>query len=225
MQDFKQLAGRSLRYWLLAGVIAAGPTVMLPAYSSAQQPPAKAEPKAKTAPKSEPKGKAVPVPQEPQQGGQQTPQLTYTPWSKICQKAPDANGKQVCFVGREGRVDSGMPLVAAVLIEPEGDTRKILRVTLPLGMALQPGTRLIVDQGQPMTGAYVVCLPTGCMADYEASGELVGKLKSGQNLHVQGFNGAGQPVSLVLPLPEFAKAYDGPPMDPAKLQQPAPKPQ
>jgi invasion protein IalB len=105
-------------------------------------------------------------------------------------------------------------VVAAVLIEPDGEPKKILRVTLPLGMSIQPGTRVIVDQGQPMTGPYVICFQNGCMADYEASGELVGKLKRGQGLVVQGINGSGQPISLVLPLNDFAKAYDGPPTDP-----------
>ena len=65
-----------------------------------------------------------------------------------------------------------------------------------------------------MTGPYVICFQNGCMADYEASGELIGKLKKGQGLVVQGINGAGQPISLVLPLGDFAKAYDGPPTDP-----------
>ncbi len=60
-----------------------------------------------------------------------------------------------------------------------------------------------------MTGPYVICFNNGCMADYEASGELIGKLKKGQGLVVQGINGAGQPISLVLPLTDFAKAYDG----------------
>ena len=75
-----------------------------------------------------------------------------------------------------------MPVVAAVLIEPEAEKKKILRVTLPLGMSLSPGTRVIVDGGQPMTGPYVICFSNGCMADYEASGELIGKLKKGQGL-------------------------------------------
>jgi len=52
------------------------------------------------------------------------------------------------------------------------------------------------------------------MADYEASGELVGKFKRGQRLVVQGINGSGQPISLEVPLNDFAKAYDGPPTDP-----------
>ena len=52
------------------------------------------------------------------------------------------------------------------------------------------------------------------MADYEASGELIGKMKKGQGLVIQGINGAGQPISLSVPLGDFAKAYDGPPTDP-----------
>jgi len=39
-------------------------------------------------------------------------------------------------------------------------------------------------------------------------------LKKGQGLVIQGINGAGQPISLVVPLGDFAKAYDGPPTDP-----------
>jgi invasion protein IalB len=113
-----------------------------------------------------------------------------------------------------------MPVVAAVLIEPEGaDTKKVLRVTLPLGMQLPQGTRVIVDQGQPMNAPYVICFTNGCMADYEASGELIGKLKKGQGLVVQGMNSQGQPISLVLPLNDFGKAYDGPPTDPKVFEE------
>ncbi len=53
-----------------------------------------------------------------------------------------------------------MPVVAAVLIEPEGQPKKVLRVTLPLGMAIQPGTRAIVDEGQPMTAPTCSASPT-----------------------------------------------------------------
>jgi invasion protein IalB len=161
--------------------------------------------------KAAPKGKAAPK-QQPAQ--QEAPQLIYSPWTKFCLKGQEANAKQVCFTGKDGRLESGMPVVAAVLIEPEGEPRKILRVTLPLGMSIQPGTRVIIDQGQPMTGPYVICFNNGCMADYEASNELIANLKKGKGLHVQAINGGGQAISLMLPLTDFAKAYDGPPTDP-----------
>jgi invasion protein IalB len=149
----------------------------------------------------------------------QQPQLIYSPWTKFCLKGQEANAQQVCFTGKDGRVESGMPVVAAVLIEPEGDAKKVLRVTLPLGMQLPQGTRVIVDQGQPMNAPYIICFTNGCMADYEASGELIGKLKKGQGLVVQGINSQGQAISLVLPLNDFGKAYDGPPTDPKVFEE------
>jgi invasion protein IalB len=70
-------------------------------------------------------------------------------------KGQDANAKQVCFTGKDGRIESGQPVIAAVIIEPEGETKKILRVTLPLGMQLLHGTRVIVEQQS--AGAEPLC--------------------------------------------------------------------
>ena len=149
----------------------------------------------------------------------QPPRLIFSPWTKFCLKGQEANAKEVCFIGKDGRAETGMPVVAAVLIEPDGDSKKVLRVTLPLGMSIQPGTRVIVDSDQPMTGPYVIYFNNGCMADYEASSELIGKLKKGQGLAIQGINGAGQAITLTVPLGDFAKAYDGPPSDPKLFEE------
>jgi invasion protein IalB len=169
---------------------------------------------------------APPAGQPAQQGqnGQAPVQLIYSPWTKFCLKGqpgqpPDPNAKQVCFTGKDARVESGQPVAAAVLIEPEGQERKILRVTLPLGMQLVHGTRVIVDQNQPMTAPYVICFTNGCMADYEANADFIGKLKKGQGLVLQAINASGQPISLVMPLNDFAKAYDGPPTDPKVFEE------
>jgi invasion protein IalB len=200
-----------------------------------------AAPRAKAAPKAAPRAPVAapaptaqapatqaPAPQQQApaaqaQGGQppEQPQiqLIYAPWTKFCLKGQDANAKQVCFTGKDARIESGMPVVAAVLIEPEGEPKKLLRVTLPLGMQLVHGTRVIVDQNQPMTAPYVICFTNGCMADYDASGDLIGKMKKGQGLVIQAINSTGQPISLVLPLADFAKAYDGPPTDPKVFEE------
>jgi hypothetical protein len=65
----------------------------------------------------------------------------------------------------------------AILIEPDKDPRKVLRVTLPLGMQLAHGTRIAIDQKQPATGSYVICFSNGCQSDYDASAEMISRLK------------------------------------------------
>jgi invasion protein IalB len=150
---------------------------------------------------------------------QQLP-LVYSPWTKICGKdQQQANAKEVCLMIKEARLETGQFVAGAVLVEPEGEAKKILRVTLPLGMQLQLGTRVIVDQGNPQSRPYVICFPNGCMSDYDADADMVGKLKKGQGLVVQAINAGGQPISLTLPLADFAKAYDGPPTDPKVLEE------
>jgi len=190
-------------------------TIAFASAGFAQTPPAPA-PKAQPQPK--PKGAPAPKGNEPppqqQAAAPEQPQLLWSPWTKFCVK-PDEKGPQVCVTGRDGRLESGFPMIGAALMEPESDpTKKILRVTLPLGMAIQPGTRVNVDQGQTLSAPYTMCVPTGCMADYEASAELVDKMKKGQRLVVQGLNFQGGVFELTVPLAEFAKANEGAAVDP-----------
>jgi invasion protein IalB len=187
-----------------------------PKPAPAKKPPAKPATPAQAAP---PPAEAQQAPAQGQAQGNDQVQLIFSPWTKFCLKGQEANAKQVCFTGKDARIESGMPVVAAVLIEPEGEPKKILRVTLPLGMQLIHGTRVIIDQNQPMTAPYVICFTNGCMADYEASADMITKMKSAQGLVVQAINSTGQPISLVLPLTDFAKAYDGPPTDPKVFEE------
>jgi hypothetical protein len=93
----------------------------------APTPAAKPKPAKKRAKRAAPAAQQAapaqqPAPAQQGQGAQQPVQLIFSPWTKFC---------------------LGMPVAAAVLIEPEGQERKILRVTLPLGMQLAHGTRVI----------------------------------------------------------------------------------
>ncbi|MCP4620054.1 MAG: invasion associated locus B family protein [Bradyrhizobium sp.] len=183
----------------------------------------KAAPKAPPTAQQAPAGGA-PTAQAPAAGAQQPPeqqiQLIYAPWTKFCLKGQEAGAKQVCFTGKDGRIESGQPVIAAVIIEPEGEPKKILRVTLPLGMQLVHGTRIIIDNNQPQQSPYVICFQNGCMSDYEATPETIAALKKGQTLVVQAINSNGAPLTLPLPLAgEFAKAYDGPPTDPKVFEE------
>ena len=226
---------RGWAFALLAATALSASLAASPAPAQAPAPGAPAAPKAApkappAAPKAAPKGPAAqpappaggqPAAQAPaQQPPEQQVQLIYAPWTKFCLKGQDAGAKQVCFTGKDGRIESGQPVIAAVIIEPEGEPKKILRVTLPLGMQLVHGTRIIIDNNQPQQSPYVICFQNGCMSDYEATPETIVALKKGQNLVVQAINSNGAPLTLPLPLAgEFAKAYDGPPTDPKVFEE------
>jgi invasion protein IalB len=163
---------------------------------------------------------AAPAPPVPQTA--ETPPLIYSPWTKVCGKenAPGAPAqKEVCYTIKEARLDSGQFVAMIVLIEVDGEARKLLRATLPLGLQLRNGTRMVVDTQQPMTGVFAFCLPNGCFADFEVQPDFVGKLKKAQAMVLQAFNLGGQVASFAFPLSDFAKANEGPPTDPKVMEE------
>jgi invasion protein IalB len=218
--------------------LASAATLVAAAASGAlaqQQPPAGNPQQRPPAPRqvtpqrpAQPAQQQAPAPQQaaPQQaqGGDQQPQLIFSPWVKLCNKDADPKAKRVCVTVKDGRVESGLLVVSVAIIEMDGEQKKLLRMSLPYGVALQHGTRLIVDQQQPAVAPFVTCLPPvvppgGCIADYEATTDLIGRMKKAQLLTVQAIHMNGQAMSPQLELKDFAKAYDGPPTDPKVFEE------
>jgi invasion protein IalB len=209
---------------MAAGFAATATQAQAPATTPAAPRPAR--PPARPPAKPPAPAAAVPAPAQPGAAGQaaELPQLIYSPWTKFCGKGNDANAKEVCFTGKDARTEAGQPVVAAALIEPEGEPKKLFRVTLPSPLQLQYGTRIIIDKEPAISGAFFTCFANGCMADYEATPDLVGKLKKGQMLVIQAINLAAAAISFPLPLTDtsgnsFQKANEGPPTDPKVFEE------
>src|SRR5687768_17872230 len=109
--------GRPLATIALSTMLAA---FALPAVAQEAAKPA-AQPAAKPAPKPAPKPaaqKPAPAPAQAQQPAQQpvqtaaipeqqaAPQLIFSPWTKFCLKGQETNAKQVCFTGKDARIES-----------------------------------------------------------------------------------------------------------------------
>jgi invasion protein IalB len=201
----------------------AQPAQPAPSVPAPKATPRPAQPAQKAQPKAPQQPAQQPAPVDPQQANAPAadqPPIVYSPWTKFCGK--DNNNpaaKEVCLTVKEARLETGQFLAGAALIEQAGEEKKLFRITLPLGMQLPQGTRMLLDKEQPLQGRYVVCLPNGCMADFDVNAEFVGKLKKGQQIVLQGINLPGQAASYMLPLTEFAKANEGPATDPKKFEE------
>jgi invasion protein IalB len=148
------------------------------------------------------------------------PQLMYSSWVKVCGPASaEANATKICTTMKDARTEDGRPVIIIQVVEPEGSEKKTLRVVFPLGMSLQYGTRVIVDQNQPVTAPFAICFPIGCLADYEITASTIALMKKGQNLTLQAINMYNSPFNVSVPLSDFAKAYDGAPTDPKVVEE------
>jgi invasion protein IalB len=191
------------RIWLLA-ILGIAMAYLAQEPAAAQQPAAPQQP-------------APAQPAAPQQPAE-TPPLIYSPWNKVCApEKPDA--KPTCLTLIEARAPTGHFLGGVGLVEQEGETTKILRVTLPLAMLNAKGVQLTLDQDKPVAGPFLTCLPSGCLADFEAKPDLVEKLQKGQTLLVKALFLDGSLLSVTLPLTGFAKANAGPPTDPKVIEE------
>ena len=207
--------------------IAAATAALAQAQPPAQRPPARpAQPAQRPAQPAQPQKPAQAAPAAPQQQQQagEAPQLIFSPWVKLCNKDADPKAKRVCVTVKDGRVESGLLVVSVAVIEMDGEPKKLLRMSLPYGVNLQYGTRLIVDQSEPHTAPFVTCLPPvvppgGCIADYDATADLINQMKKGQLLTVQAIHMNAQAMSPQLDLKGFAKAFDGPATDPKVFEE------
>lgn len=182
------------------------PAAPAPAPQPAQ--PAPAAPGAANAPATQTGPAVVQVKPEPSQ----------TDWLKVCGKDPNA-GKEICYTTRDFVSDQGQPLLAVAVYDVKGDPQKIVRFLMPLGLLVQPGLRFAADGGKAEQGRYAICFPNGCFAESNVKDDVIAALKKGTTLNISVQNQFTREVTFQVPLAGFGKAFDGPPIDPAVLEQ------
>lgn len=139
-------------------------------------------------------------------------------WIKLCGNDPTSK-KEICFVQRELRTDSGQFMASAGVREVKGEARRILLVQTPVGMLIQPGMRVQVDKGKQDAAKYTICFPNACFAELPIDDAFVASMKKGGELILTTLNQQAKGVSFKLSLKGFTTAYDGPAIDTAALQR------
>jgi invasion protein IalB len=135
--------------------------------------------------------------------------IKYGDWQKYCFKTPGTN--MVCRTTINGAWDTGQIAIRADLIEREGDASARLQIFVPVGMYLQAGTKLTVDQGKPYQIPYVWCMTNTCIAGSAADPQLIREMEKGEKLVLEVVDSAVQSVSTTLPLSQFAAVRQGAP--------------
>jgi invasion protein IalB len=110
------------------------------------------------------------------------------------------------------------------MIERDDGTPSILRVTFPLGMQIQYGTRMIVEGLAPLRSPFVVCTDAGCTSDYEITPALLDGMRSRQALIVQAIDRSGKPLTVGLRLGDFWETHHAWQVFAVKIPDERPKP-
>ena len=143
-------------------------------------------------------------------------------WVKLCRKNEQTNNKQICLVQHE-RLDPnvGIVLAAPAVRSVEGEDKQSLMVgvTTAYSLVIPAGVQIKIDDSEPISLQYVVCLPTSCQAQMELTKEIFDKMRNGKQMMVAAMNMQQKSMGFPVPLTGFGKAYDGPPVDNAKYEE------
>jgi invasion protein IalB len=149
------------------------------------------------------------TPEVAQRGQRATREIKYGDWRKFCFAA--AGAKTVCRTSITGSFDTGQTAVRLDLIEPEGDGSARLQVFMPVGMYLQSGVKLTIDQGTPHRIAYTWCLTNACIAADAADARIIKEMEGGQRLQLEAVDSNILAITTSVPLDRFAAIRQGVP--------------
>ena len=135
--------------------------------------------------------------------------IRYSDWRKFCFKVPGSN--TVCRTSISGTFETGQSAVRVDLIEREGDPAARLQLFLPVGLYLQAGVKLTIDQGASYRIPYVWCLTNTCIAADLADPKLLKEMETGQKLLLEVVDSSVLSVSTVLPIDQFVAVRKGSP--------------
>jgi len=135
--------------------------------------------------------------------------IKFDDWQKFCFKTPGS--KMVCRTTISGKWDTGQSAVRIDLIEREGESAARLQLFLPVGLFIQAGANLTVDQHERFQIPFRWCLTNTCIAGDKADPLLMQQMEAGQNLTLEVMDTNLLSVSTVLPLGAFASVRKGSP--------------
>ncbi|MGY3529078.1 invasion protein IalB [Bradyrhizobium sp. USDA 4452] len=134
--------------------------------------------------------------------------VKFGDWRKLCFTAGGA--KTLCRTTITGTFGTGQTAVRVDLIEREDGSSR-LQLFLPVGMYLQAGVKLSVDQQQVHRMPYTWCLSNMCIAADIADPRLIEEMDGGKALAIDVVDTSILTVTTSVPLGGFATVRKGAP--------------
>lgn len=134
--------------------------------------------------------------------------VKFGDWRKLCFNA--AGTKTLCRTTITGTFGTGQAAVRIDLVEREDGSAR-LQLFLPVGMYLQAGVKLSVDQQQVHRLPYTWCVSNMCIAADVADPKLVEEMDDGKALSVEVVDTSILTVTTSVPLDRFATVRKGAP--------------
>jgi invasion protein IalB len=134
-----------------------------------------------------------------------------TGWSQRCDDKKD--GKKYCEVfARLAMKESNMRVAEVTIGFPQDnslpkDTARGV-IIMPLGVLLEPGATMAIDNGTPFSFKSRFCIQAGCYAFVNLKKNILDSMKKGKNLNIYFKTADNRDMRLALGLKGFDKVID-----------------
>jgi len=158
------------------------------------------------------------APAQAQDGSQEASQ-----WVKLCQnvKLAEDQKKDICLTKHERFDPLGRFQVGAAIRDIEGMDKQWFVVTIPAAVTIPAGLMVQIDDDDKVLKMnFSACVAGTCSAEAEAPGDLVDKLRKGNEFTVVHYDPSGRRRQIpAISLQGFTKPLAGEPTDPKLYEQ------
>ena len=100
-------------------------------------------------------------------------------WTVVCD-TPEQVGQEICLIVQQKNIkDSNQPILRVEVGYAVSNGEPFTIITAPLGIALQAGLTVQIDDNEPTVMQFGSCIPTGCVVGSNLSEHQVNALKFG----------------------------------------------
>lgn len=152
----------------------------------------------------------APAQDDSQSPGQERPDSEvkrYQDWAVECRQ-PQSTGEEVCIMFQRQVLDNGRTLLLMTVRQTAEHPEPLAILQLPLGVLLQPGVSISVDNGEPRELAYTLCNNDGCVALFPLDGGMKEALMKGMEAQVVLTTADGREVTVDVSLSGFSAALN-----------------
>ncbi|QID17871.1 invasion associated locus B family protein [Nitrogeniibacter mangrovi] len=133
---------------------------------------------------------------------------TFKDWRIQCEQPKGAPAELCHAYQLVSMKDTKKPIVHMAIGYPPKQTEPVAILTVPLGVALQAGIQIKVDDGEPLRVPYNVCAQNGCQAGVKIDAALLKSLRGGSQAHISFANLQRQAVDVPVSLKGLSAALD-----------------
>lgn len=132
---------------------------------------------------------------------------SFEAWQIQCETPPGAPSELCALVQNVAAVDRPNVELRVTIVKTLDGGAHILRVAVPLGVLLDGGLGLRIDDTDIGTADFARCLPSGCYVEMIMDEALVATLSSGETAWFVIFQTPDEGIGIPIDLPGFAAGF------------------